>query len=333
VSKGGYCGAVRPDQIALQLYTVRGLAATDLPGTLRAVADAGYQAVELAGLPDIGSTQLAKLLRDHGLRPVAAHQSIDSLRRDIDGVVRGMRELECPRAIVPWLPEADRRSSDDIRRVAAELSGFAQTLAKRGIRLGYHNHAFEFEPLDGTTVWDVLLAGLAPEVELEPWEGGAIETAGEPDPRTGVVERVDPNELLRIRWWPVEDESAATTVEFELGDGTPWGDEGTPAFAAAVESELERKLATSILREGAKLVRRRIARGETLVEQGTVVNLLVSLGPRPQSYLLPDLVGNDVQDVARGLREEGFLVEIREGGTKQKPGLVSAQEPAPGHSL
>jgi uncharacterized protein YndB with AHSA1/START domain len=59
---------------------------------------------------------------------------------------------------------------------------------------------------------------LAPEVELEPWEGGAIETAGEPDPRTGVVERVDPNELLRIRWWPVEDESAATTVEFELGD-------------------------------------------------------------------------------------------------------------------
>jgi len=57
-------------------------------------------------------------------------------------------------------------------------------------------------------------------------------------------------------------------VEFELGDGTPWGDEGTPAFAAAVESELERRLATSILREGAKLVRRRVARGETLVEQG-----------------------------------------------------------------
>jgi hypothetical protein len=57
-------------------------------------------------------------------------------------------------------------------------------------------------------------------------------------------------------------------VEFELGDGTPWGEEGTPAFAAAVESELERKLATSILRDGAKLVRHRVARGETLVEQG-----------------------------------------------------------------
>lgn len=59
-------------------------------------------------------------------------------------------------------------------------------------------------------------------------------------------------------------------VEFELGDGTPWGDERTPAFAAAVESELERRLAASILRDGVKLVRRRVARGETLVEQGTL---------------------------------------------------------------
>jgi hypothetical protein len=56
--------------------------------------------------------------------------------------------------------------------------------------------------------------------------------------------------------------------EFELGDGTPWGDERTPAFATAVESELERRLAMSILRDGAKLVRRRLGRGETLVEQG-----------------------------------------------------------------
>jgi CRP-like cAMP-binding protein len=35
-----------------------------------------------------------------------------------------------------------------------------------------------------------------------------------------------------------------------------------------VESELERRLAASILRDGVKLVRRRVARGETLVEQG-----------------------------------------------------------------
>ena len=73
--------------------------------------------------------------------------------------------------------------------------------------------------------------------------------------------------------------------------------------------------------------------GETLVEQGTVVNLLVSLGPRPQSYLLPDLVAQSVAEVARGLREEGFTVSVREGGPKQKSGLISAQDPPPGHRV
>ena len=58
-------------------------------------------------------------------------------------------------------------------------------------------------------------------------------------------------------------------LDFELGDGTPWGDERTPAFATAVESELERRLAASILRDGVKLTRRRVPRGETLVEQGS----------------------------------------------------------------
>src|SRR5438876_4507267 len=66
-------------------------------------------------------------------------------------------------------------------------------------------------------------------------------------------------------------------LELEFEEGTPWGDFDTPAFAAAVESELERRLAASILREGAKLVRRRVPRGEALVEQGQPGNELFVL--------------------------------------------------------
>ena len=46
-------------------------------------------------------------------------------------------------------------------------TAFAGNLAERGIRLGYHNHAFEFAPLERTTVWAILLAELPAEVELE----------------------------------------------------------------------------------------------------------------------------------------------------------------------
>ena len=158
---------MRPDQIALQLYTVRGLAAQDLAGTLRAVAAAGYRAVELAGLPPTVPGELARLLDVTELRAVASHEAMEDLRRDADSVADRLAEVGCPRVIVPWMPDEDRRTADDVRRFAAELGTFARRFADRGIGLGYHNHAFEFEPLDGTTVWDVLLEELPPDVEIE----------------------------------------------------------------------------------------------------------------------------------------------------------------------
>jgi sugar phosphate isomerase/epimerase len=162
-----YRRSMRHDQIALQLYTVRRELAADLSGTLQAVAGAGYASVELAGLPPVDTLELGQLLADAGLRPVASHEGIDGLRADPAGVAARLRRLGCPRAIVPWMPEEDRRTADDVRRFAAELGGAAAELAKDGVRLGYHNHAFEFAPLDGTTVWDVLVEELPAGIELE----------------------------------------------------------------------------------------------------------------------------------------------------------------------
>jgi sugar phosphate isomerase/epimerase len=162
-----YRHRMQHDQIALQLYTVRRLAADDLPGTLRAVAAAGYQAVELAGLPQTGPGELARLLGETGLRVVAAHEGIEALREDADTVADRLAEVGCPRVIVPWMPDADRETVDDVRRFAAALGGFARRFAERGVRLGYHNHNFEFAPLGVSTIWDILLAELPPEVDLE----------------------------------------------------------------------------------------------------------------------------------------------------------------------
>jgi sugar phosphate isomerase/epimerase len=162
-----YRHRMRNDQIALQLYTLRRLAAVDLPGTLQAVAAAGFRAVELAGLPETSPGELARLLHQAGLRVVAAHESIEGLRADANAVADRLAEVGCSRAIVPWMPESDRQTADDVRRFAADLGGFARMLTERGIRLGYHNHSFEFAALDGTTVWDILLAELPPEVDIE----------------------------------------------------------------------------------------------------------------------------------------------------------------------
>jgi sugar phosphate isomerase/epimerase len=138
-----------------------------MPGTLRAVSDAGYRAVELAGLPPIAAEALRDMLAAESLKPIAAHEPLERLRADLEGLLDRMTVLACPRVIVPSLPDAERATPAGVRRLAAELGEIARACVGRGIQLGYHNHAFEFAPLDGTTVWDVLLEALPPEVDLE----------------------------------------------------------------------------------------------------------------------------------------------------------------------
>jgi hypothetical protein len=110
------------------------------------------------------------------------------------------------------------------------------------------------------------------------------------------------------------------TIDFEKwyreshGPNTPWGDEDSPALVTVVESELERQLSASIMRSGAKLDRRDLKEGETLVEQGAEGNEL---------YLLLDGVlevivdGEPLAEVGPGalLGERALLEEGRRTAT------------------
>lgn len=176
-----YRARMHVDQIALQLYTVRQAAAADLPGTLDAVARAGYRHVEIAGLPPTAPSVLAGLLAASGLDVVAVHEGIDGLRSGPDAAIQRALAVGSPRIVVPWMPDEDRVAPDDVRRFAAELGGLARRAATHGLRFGYHNHSFEFAGLDGTTIWDVLRAELSDDVDLEIdvyWAaGGGIDPA------------------------------------------------------------------------------------------------------------------------------------------------------------
>jgi sugar phosphate isomerase/epimerase len=201
---------MRPDQIAVQLYTLRAETARDLPGTLSKVSGAGYRAVELAGLPAIEPERLRDLLRAEQLAPMASHESLETLRADLGGVLDRMTTVGCPRVVVPWLPEVERANAAGVRRLAGELGDIARACAGRGISLGYHNHAFEFEPLDGTTVWDVLLDTLTFDIELEV------------DVYWAAIAGRDPVEVIRgagerVRLLHMKDVAA----EPERGDVTP----------------------------------------------------------------------------------------------------------------
>ena len=156
------------DQIALQLYTVRDLAASRPAGNAPVVAAAGYRFVEVAGLPETPAERARDAPRPMPGCRRRRHEGIDGPAAPTPTPSpTGSRRSVPDRLIVPWMPArtASRPTMSGVSPTSS--SGFARPSAGRGIRLGYHNHAFEFEPLDGTTVWDVLLDRAAPDVDLE----------------------------------------------------------------------------------------------------------------------------------------------------------------------
>jgi hypothetical protein len=80
------------------------------------------------------------------------------------------------------------------------------------------------------------------------------------------------------RHWIYDDDGKlvekSATIDFNtwfnnsFGDRTPWGEQDSPAVVAAVESELERSLSSSIMRGDAKPAISTLASGETLLKQG-----------------------------------------------------------------
>lgn len=152
----------------VQLYTVRTLMQRDVAETLGAVAAAGYREVETAGLFGMAPEEFRAALDRAGLVSPAGHTPIEALRQSLDASLASARTLGQEWVVVPWLDEAER-TPEGYRRVAAELNRFGAAAVDRGLRVGYHNHDFEFEELEGgVRGYDLLLADTDPElVDIE----------------------------------------------------------------------------------------------------------------------------------------------------------------------
>lgn len=165
---GPPAGARRLDAIGLQLYTVRRALAEDFEGTLAKVAAIGYREVEFAGYFGRAPHEIRAVLDRHGLRAPAAHVPKSALVERADEVLEAAAELGHRYLVVAWIDERERATLDGWRRVAEELNRIGERCRAAGVQFAYHNHDFEFVPIEGQVPYDLLLAETDPElVRLE----------------------------------------------------------------------------------------------------------------------------------------------------------------------
>ena len=144
-------------RLSVQLYTLRDQVEADYAGTLRAVAELGYRAVELVTLGQYTPAELRAELDRNGLTASGMHIPFERLTGQIDEVSTIAETLGFRHVICPWLAPARRGDVDGYRQLVEALAAAGAQYHARGLQLGYHNHDFEFEPIGDTTALDLIL--------------------------------------------------------------------------------------------------------------------------------------------------------------------------------
>ncbi len=154
--------------ISVQLYSVREQAAADYEGTIRAIADMGFEYVEPAGYPGTTPAEAAKLFKDLGLKAVSCHSALplgDNKNQVIeDALMLGHKYVitGCP----PNFKE-NYANADSVKAMVDLYCEAAENAAPHGLLVGYHNHDWDLTDVDGKPGYRYFLEG-TPETVL--WE-------------------------------------------------------------------------------------------------------------------------------------------------------------------
>jgi sugar phosphate isomerase/epimerase len=167
--------AAVPKVYGVQLYTVRDLLPTKPQETLKAIAAIGYKEVEMLR----AALALMPMVAEAGLTAPGMHieapivtgewaaweatakrypMPLPAKDYGIEGAIADAKKHGIQYLTVSYLVPDERTSLDFFRRFADHMNKAGETCRAAGLTLGYHSHAFEFEPLEGQVPMDILVA-------------------------------------------------------------------------------------------------------------------------------------------------------------------------------
>jgi sugar phosphate isomerase/epimerase len=156
-------------QISVQLWSVKDEVKADFKGTLKTLADMGFEGVEFAnefGEFSGNATAIKKVLDSLSLKGSGAHVSFEQLNdKNFADTVKFYQVLGVDMLIVGW----DERAwhPEGIKEVVDLLNKLSEKLAPFGMKTGFHNHDHEFNAFEGTTYWDYLAQNTSHNVVLQ----------------------------------------------------------------------------------------------------------------------------------------------------------------------
>lgn len=148
------------ERVAAQLYTVRDFIKTppEIAASMKRVRKIGYQAVQVSGMGPIAEEELLRILEGKGLVCCATHEPSDKILNEPQRIVDRLRKLKCRHTAYPHPSGINFDTLAAVKEFAAKLNAAGKVLHDAGLVLSYHNHAIEFQRLDGRPILEIIYA-------------------------------------------------------------------------------------------------------------------------------------------------------------------------------
>lgn len=152
------------NSFGLQLYTLRDVIVDNPEGTLRQVAEYGYNQIEsyegqMGMFWGLGNTGFKQLMDELDMTIISSHANVFE---DFERKANEAAEIDMKYIVCPWIGPQD--SLDDYREIAEQFNGMGEVANSAGIRFAYHNHAYTFEEQEGQMPQDVLMENTDPDL-------------------------------------------------------------------------------------------------------------------------------------------------------------------------
>ncbi len=145
--KCGNGDKMKTTQVAVQMYTLREESQKDFAGTLRKVAELGFDGVEFAGYEGWDVNELKELLDELGLQAAASHVPLEELEFNLGQVIENQKILGSGYIVCPYLmPE--QRTEENYQKLIRFLDEAGEICRGEGLTLCYHHHDFELERMN-----------------------------------------------------------------------------------------------------------------------------------------------------------------------------------------
>ena len=165
--------SAKPKAFGFQIWTIREDLLNDFAGTLKKMADMGYTQVEMCSplgygfksLNEMSGTEMKGIIEDAGLKCISSHFTSGELKNSLDNRIEWASQLGM-KQMIQSMPAINLGNAtlDDWRKAAQELNVIAEKTKVAGIQMGYHNHNFEVQKIDGQLIYDVLMEELDPDL-------------------------------------------------------------------------------------------------------------------------------------------------------------------------